>query len=395
MKCIYCNDQLNESNISEEHIIHNSIGGRITSPNICCSECNNKVEKFIDGKFADALSHVTSRMSLLTKTHSMNSSKSYRATAIHKPTGIKYEVIIRDSKIVDCIEYKRKYKTSKIIQHEFEIIFDENLDFNSETILNGIRKIAMNYARFCGVENQYLKNGIIVSRNDQKKIIGIEYKYNILPYCPLNPYDEYIDLKAIYEPTHKLVLFTCKNELICFVELIGVLQYYVILNEDWNNTDIYIPYLQKIDKIERKYPDFEFRRYKHMLPIASQYDVKPTFDIAKFEKEVVTKIDKESYVKEFYTYISSKLNNDYRDKDDRKSILIMSNKLNSLQFFLNDDDWLQPNRFKKFSPIVYENGASSILEYTTELKNLDKYTDSIITYREAKTKQFFKYVNQL
>ena len=46
-KCFFCDELLNEKNTSVEHIIPNSIGGRLKSKKILCKRCNSKLgEKF-------------------------------------------------------------------------------------------------------------------------------------------------------------------------------------------------------------------------------------------------------------------------------------------------------------------------------------------------------------
>lgn len=42
-KCYYCGKDLNNQKVKPEHIIPNAVGGRLTSKNILCNECNNKL----------------------------------------------------------------------------------------------------------------------------------------------------------------------------------------------------------------------------------------------------------------------------------------------------------------------------------------------------------------
>lgn len=42
-KCYFCGKDLNNQNLKPEHIIPNAVGGRLTSKNILCNDCNNKL----------------------------------------------------------------------------------------------------------------------------------------------------------------------------------------------------------------------------------------------------------------------------------------------------------------------------------------------------------------
>ena len=49
--CYYCSEEINELNKSKEHIIHNFLGGNISSYNLLCKACNNKIGSTIDAIF--------------------------------------------------------------------------------------------------------------------------------------------------------------------------------------------------------------------------------------------------------------------------------------------------------------------------------------------------------
>jgi hypothetical protein len=50
--CYLCKTPLSEDNISVEHIIPNSIGGRLKSTSLLCRQCNSKTGELYDGVFA-------------------------------------------------------------------------------------------------------------------------------------------------------------------------------------------------------------------------------------------------------------------------------------------------------------------------------------------------------
>lgn len=70
MRCLYCNKEFEKG--SEEHVIHNSIGGLLTSDKICCHDFNNMVSKKIDDDFCKIFSPSSSILNL-NKSHGKNS----------------------------------------------------------------------------------------------------------------------------------------------------------------------------------------------------------------------------------------------------------------------------------------------------------------------------------
>ena len=53
MKCCVCGIEIDEENRSEEHIIHNAIGGVLKSDSIYCKECNSKYGSDADKAFIE------------------------------------------------------------------------------------------------------------------------------------------------------------------------------------------------------------------------------------------------------------------------------------------------------------------------------------------------------
>jgi hypothetical protein len=58
MNCYNCQDLLTNENISEEHVINNSIGGRLKSKNLLCIKCNTNFGSTIDKELEKQLSIV-------------------------------------------------------------------------------------------------------------------------------------------------------------------------------------------------------------------------------------------------------------------------------------------------------------------------------------------------
>src|SRR6187455_2370107 len=53
--CYNCTDEITSTNQSDEHIIPNSIGGRLKSKKLLCEKCNKGFGKTIDAEFSKQL----------------------------------------------------------------------------------------------------------------------------------------------------------------------------------------------------------------------------------------------------------------------------------------------------------------------------------------------------
>ncbi len=76
--CVYCNKPLGVTGKkSEEHIIQNALGGLLTSSEICCSECNNYLSRFIDAPFTKYFAPFLNYIPELNKTNKKKSIPGY------------------------------------------------------------------------------------------------------------------------------------------------------------------------------------------------------------------------------------------------------------------------------------------------------------------------------
>lgn len=81
INCIYCNlNQFEEGKGSEEHVILSSLGGRKSSRNICCINCNNELGDEIDSKLSSELVFFTNLLNI--KTGRKKSSKTIRNVGV-------------------------------------------------------------------------------------------------------------------------------------------------------------------------------------------------------------------------------------------------------------------------------------------------------------------------
>lgn len=67
-----------------------------------CVDCNNYVSKYIDNPFNEIFNPIISRIEYFAKTNNRKAKPSYSGKAIYK-NGEIYNVIIKNSKMIDCI----------------------------------------------------------------------------------------------------------------------------------------------------------------------------------------------------------------------------------------------------------------------------------------------------
>lgn len=63
-KCYLCGRELKDSNLSDEHIVLNAIGGRLHSKKLICKDCNSEMGNKADSKLAEDLSFFTDMLEI-------------------------------------------------------------------------------------------------------------------------------------------------------------------------------------------------------------------------------------------------------------------------------------------------------------------------------------------
>ena len=308
-----------------------------------------------------------------------------------------YDVKIKKGKIVGCPELSKKLKCNikdiplHLISYDFII---DNKSFN-----NGIKKIAFNFAIAKGIDINKINKGLdmIIEQNQLKKI---EYNYEMIPFFPLNPMDEYIELNTDLELYHNLILFSQDNKLWCYVDLFNTFQYYVLLSDEWNSKNkVLETYLQLVQKIDKTPRELYIRKPKHMLTYSMLYNVKACKDIDEFKKRINVAIQKESQKKKMSEVISYKLNGGYfkpeilqkMEKETAKEYLKkdMYFHLKSLLLYFDEEDKIKESTFRQVTlinkndeiasyplliNILFANGTINIKEYTyKKFERLNKF----------------------
>lgn len=361
--CVYCGKRIEKR--SREHIIPNAIGGLYESEDICCPECNNYISKYIDVPFTKTFNPIISRIENFTKTNNTKSQPACTGKALHD--GELYDVTIKAGKVIACPELSQKLKCDisklyfKIVAYDFPI---ENRAF-----INGLGKIAFNFALEKGISLDILKKGLDIKVADEK-IESIAFNYSVLPFVPLNPMDKHIELNTDMELYHNLILFSQGGFLWCYIDLFNTFQYYILLSDIWDeNVQVHETYLQLLQKIDRSIPHLYIRKPKHVLTYAMFYNIAPCMDLELFKKRVTEAIQKASQKKNMGDVISEKMGSNYLGPDKLKQMSKdeMDFYLKSLLLYSGEDDHLND---KNFRTVTLSGNGFEIVSYPLLIKIL-------------------------
>ena len=341
--CVYCGKLITTR--SREHIIQNALGGLYESEDICCPECNNYISKYIDVPFTKTFNPIISRIENFTKTNNKKSQPVCTGKARYN--GTLYDVHIKGGKVVACPLLSKELKCD-ISKLSLEIVaYDFSIEHS--TFMNGICKIAFNFALKKGIDLTNLIKGLEVkSVND--KIEDISFKYTVIPFVPLNPLDKHIELNTDMELYHNLILFSQGNMLWCYVDLFNTFQFYVLLCDSWDERiSVHETYLQLLQKLDRSIPELYIRKPKHILTYAMFYNIKPCMDLDEFKKRIEEVIKKESQKKSISDVLSAKMNHGYLIADELKQMSReeMEFHLKPILLYSDEEDHLQEENFRK------------------------------------------------
>lgn len=344
IRCVYCNKIIKIA--SSEHVIQNALGGLLESTKICCQNCNNLISRIIDKPFVSAFNPIIGNIINLRKTNKRKSRPSYTGKAFYDNK--LYTVILKDKKIIACPELAN-FKKQKLTDEDLKSLEDGllYLDFNLEnnSFKNGIRKIAFNFAIEKNIPKKLLKNHL--------KIIddNIEFSFPIIPFIPMNYFDEYIENESEFKMYHSLILFNQENKLWCYVDLFNTFQYYILLSNKWSkSSNILETHCQYIEQLERTTPKLYIRRPKDILYYSQQYDVKPNFNIEEFKKQIYTAIQKKSLTKDLGKLIHEKSYNYFsilnlEDENVDKDLILY--KLQDFNLYIDENDNFNKKNFRQ------------------------------------------------
>lgn len=346
--CVYCGKEITTR--SSEHVIQNALGGLYESEDICCPECNNYISRCIDAPFTTIFNPIISKIDNFSKTNNPKSMPSCTGKVVYNNK--MYDAFIKGGKVVGCPDLSRELKAN-ISKLPLQIVaYDFKLD--NEIFHTGMAKIAFNYALDKGIDLDILKHGLNVEKTGDE-IQKISFSYPMIPFCPLNPVDYYIELETGFDLYHDMILFSQENTLWCYIDLFNTFQYYVLLSDNLpQGINVYDNYAQTLQKIDRTEPELDIYRPKDILIYAQQYGVEPCLDKAEFSRRIKNAIAKKSQKKALESIISDKMAAmpiDYSLKiaQDPKKLLPFAH---SMQLYFDDNDKLRTGNFRTITTDV-------------------------------------------
>lgn len=379
--CIYCNEVITER--SKEHVIQNALGGLYESTDICCPKCNNYISKFIDVPFTTIFNPIISRIPNFSKTNNTKSMPGCTGKVSYN--GKTYDANIKNGKVISCPELSKELRQD-ISKLPLEIIaYDFKL--GNESFHTGIAKIAFNFAMDKNIDFKFLKSGLAVKKTNSK-IESIKYNYPIIPFCPLNPIDAYLEQNTKPTLFHNMILFSQHNELWCYIDLFNTFQYYVLLSDELQgNENIYANYTQTLQKINRDTPKLNnLNDPKTVMIYAMQYGVKPTMDAAEFTRRVNNAINKESQkvsMESIFGKMIQQIPFEFMFNTPNKHLLFQAMHL----YF--QDDMFQEKNFRVLTPALDGNGLSVYPhELLKTISNNPKFLQQYTTMKFNKLNQF-------
>lgn len=219
----------------------------------------------------------------------------------------------------------------------------------------------------------------------------MKYKYRI--------FDIYLEIDDLFNLNHVLILFSYEKYLVCYVDLFRTFQLYVILSNDWVGDNIYLSYVQEIKQFNKPLnSDYSVHSIKDMQILLMEHYLWPepkkkiaeclknTDYINKFNDMklmdflqnpemmaiVFDKVDNKMYYREvpLNVAIEQLVTNEYANKyKSCNDIIQFSQAVDAIGFYLDNEDCLRKNIFRKLTPI-YNNGVRNVSFYPNEIKKM-------------------------
>lgn len=317
MKCCICGIDIGKENRSEEHIIHNAIGGILKSQAIYCKECNSKYGSDTDKAFTEIFAPIIDGLDM--NFDRKTGKTSYEGIMCDKEGNL-YKARLKNGKVMSMCDKEGKYKSWESEKYQ-KIAFNFNLD--NESYKKGMAKIAFNFAIYSDVDVNKLNR---VFDGENKELMN---KPTIIPFAPMTLFDSMIEAQDTNNLFHVLRLFNYGKFLYAYVELFSTFQVYVLLSDNYSG-EIYKEYCQIINKNDSEgrkkelMDSLKIWDYKDANIIATQYqiDIKKVIeDLKKYhgyngeninvvfeaiQKMAYDKIRKKSYERNYLEILGEK-----------------------------------------------------------------------------------------
>ncbi len=279
--------------IHGEHVIQDSLYGRLKSNTILCESCGSRLAREVDSDFGKIFQSISEQFAhILASTEKNNNYEPSLKGHVILKDGRKVPVFIKggvinpqrpfyDQPVDGEVKVYGETKTAKnyvnfakaelrkqghdidklkfiIVSNlqdnaELGINFSEGIDNFDHKLKMGFIKIATGFAMMNDVDRNETPNTIDPVKNTLK------YTDEVLPYAPCEIFEMVYDQQRIALepefPNHTLILyvddFAEEKKLICYVDLFSTFAFYVVLNDDYKGKDVHAVYQQSITKMEK------------------------------------------------------------------------------------------------------------------------------------------------
>lgn len=271
--CYICDEELTDTNNSDEHIILNSIGGHLHSKQLLCKKCNSKLGDTADAKLAEDLSFYTDMLKvkkvrnnphkqimLDDEGHEVVVNEAGAKIKLRRPyknidkeeglNNIRIQITARNKKelmgILNSIvregtihQEEADKLINKAVTIEHRPILHKQISISQEAFPS-IIKSAVNYYLYKTQDTPRIKHLIpyILGEKDAKEVLYLHHLKEL-------PYDETKE-----EVTHMIHIEGCKDTALLYamMEYYGIFIYIVVLDSDYHGD--YINETYTYDTIE-------------------------------------------------------------------------------------------------------------------------------------------------
>ena len=285
ISCIYCpNGNFEKGKGSLEHVILSSLGGRKSSRNICCENCNNRLGKEIDEPLGDALSFFSTMLDITTgrnkpaPTQKMIGEHKGKEFDVYSGGLVKYsksdvEITEADGKAEISISANSEEEALKILSgflKKYDKTLDDFTDLEAKSVksyipsihqrlqlggeeqLRSIAKTALTYmATFVAPER--LRNGdfeSIIQFINEKGVENSFVSFSTAPFPMLGQLGP--------EIKHRLIVAASetKRKANAVLELYGNIKFFITLTDKWSGPSVSKAYT--IDPVLKEFEELEF-----------------------------------------------------------------------------------------------------------------------------------------
>ncbi|TGL90069.1 hypothetical protein EHQ68_06135 [Leptospira congkakensis] len=266
--CYICHNEINEQNQSKEHILPNSIGGRLKSLDLLCKTCNSDFGATSDSEFAKQFNFICNVLNIDREVgepqpiivEKIKTGEKFKVTSdgkfhlkdpkvVQKVTGEKINIKITARTIEEAKNIleglKRKYLKLNVeeflnhavnVEEEFIEPIQADLSIGGKEIFPSILKTALNYYIYKTQNIEPVKKAI-----EQLKI----YNQNLVE--PIIPEFSLYDIETS-DINHSIFIHGHQKEkrLYAIVEYFNIYHYIVKLSDEYCGEDISLLYVYDI-----------------------------------------------------------------------------------------------------------------------------------------------------